>query len=455
MLIITVTFIKFDLLLPTTLPAAETLVKGLNISESGFKSGPIDIFVRQVCKDQWKWLEDAFTTDGVYCVEGAPGVGKSVITYWCAMAMADWTAKGLIYIHATKAIFSLVVYSVSERIYKFAKFNSRNFEDFKLWLSNSQFDILIVDGAASEALIELALTFYDGTPRSIIFCTSFQALNLSAENHYDMNLRTFVVTSWTKEDYARAGDAGLYMDNFDEMYFYGGSSIRYILWNKDKLIAYLNKNIKSVRNAEMLLSGFVGDRAKDAVNSLMCILDNEESIFLSEYVTRKLSRKCETGTINLCKSILTENPSWQGWVADLEVLSMIRKTKRLEVWTDHGTIEIWTGEIAEFTQLEELENRNFSSDMFLLPKQWNQSAFDFLYKPLGNRLQVGNITIGEKHSFNPKYIHYAARYCGATDIDFAFLCRKRNFKDFTVPSYRGGICVRKVSYEQLDDERNA
>ena len=100
------------------------------------------------------------------------------------------------------------------------------------------------------------------------------------------------------------------MLDLEEMYFYGGSSIRNILSKRDILIDYLDANLACIADENILLSGRLGDRSKVAVNSLMCIVENSKSIFLSEYITRKLSHKCDAGTIAIRKSILLKNSSW-------------------------------------------------------------------------------------------------------------------------------------------------
>ena len=455
---ILVVFRPFDFKLPVSLPAAETLIEGMDFSESSLTSKPINIYIRKECVAQWKWLEEAFSTNGVYCVEGAAGVGKSVITYWCVMAIAKRTAKNLVYINVDAFNVSVVIYSVSEHKYKFVKMGKfiwiRDLEVFKTWLSVYPFDILVLDGEVTKDLVDVGFALYDHTCRSIIFCTSFRALNLNSENFVKILPEDFIVTSWTKEDYEEAMDAGLHIANFDEMYFYGGSSIRYILMEKDKLIAHLDRNLESIGDVSALLSGRVRRMSDVAVNSLMCLLKNGKSIFLSEYVTRILSQACEEKTIAQCKHILHDNPWWQGWAAKLEVLSKIRKTGRLELWTSESDgSEVWTDEIFEFTELEELDDQNFSRDMFLVPILWNQGGYDFLHKPLGKRLQAAIVTNELSLSFKPPYILAAARYFGSTYLDCAFLCRKENFAVSEVPVYQGNIRVRKVCCEFLGQEK--
>ena len=456
-----------------TLPAVETLIKNISISESGLRSNPIDFYVRQECADQWEFLEKAVTTNGVYCVEGASGVGKSVLTYWCVTAMAKRFTKDLIYIHDTEMGTWVVLYSVCENTFKFTKINAlitiQDYEAFEDWICDSQFDILVLDGVPSKEFIMFALTFYDKTCRSIIYCTSFIALNISAESWYDISPETFFVTSWTREDYDKAIDAGLIIDNFEEKYFYFGSSISSMFWNKDAMLPYLDYKIRNIEfyDVKRLLWGHVRERldargkmddrerSNDAVNSLICVFKNQKSIFRSEYVTRQLSRICNSETIANCKWTVTDNLSWQGWVAQLEVLSMVRNTNTLKIWTDQGGSEMWTGEILEYTVLRELENHPFTSNMFLLPTLWNEGAFHFLYKPLGRRLQAVIVTIGRSYAFKSEHILAAARYCDSTELDVTFLCRKKNFSKFIVPATsEGGILIRKVSFESLSRKRN-
>jgi len=116
------------------------------------------------------WLEQAFTTHGVYRIEGAAGVGKSVMTYWCVTAIAKRAAKNLIYLHKYKGIISFVVYSASDMKFKFGQFVG----DLRIerWLKNvyRQFDVLVIDGKATQKFISLALSFHAIVPLSIVIC---------------------------------------------------------------------------------------------------------------------------------------------------------------------------------------------------------------------------------------------------------------------------------------------
>jgi len=169
-----------------------------------------------------------------------------------------------------------------------------------------------------------------------------------------------------------------------------------ICFGKRNLLShFLDAKIEEVKSVEDLLRGRVGFRSGDAVNSLMCIAEVGKSTFLSQYVTRNLLKRCQDGTIALCKSILPDNPSWQGWVAEYEVLATIREKGKLNVRNDLNQRETWRGRCKQFGTIEDVKKDE--NDVFWLPSRWNQPCFDFLYKSSGNHLQAANITIAKKH----------------------------------------------------------
>ena len=178
--------------MPKYLPPARSLIKDVDFYESGLQSRPMDIYIREC-------LDDAFTTCGAYCIEGAPGVGKSVMTYWCATVMGKKAAKNLIYVNENEFTKSVVVYDAFEGKYKFVSHPGK--KTIKALLSGSKFDILIIDGTVSKKLIKRALSLRDSASRSIVFCTSYRALSLSAEATYVIDSRRFMVISWTRQHY--------------------------------------------------------------------------------------------------------------------------------------------------------------------------------------------------------------------------------------------------------------
>ena len=202
------------------MPSARSLIKDVDFYESGLQSRPMDIYIREECCSHWKWLEDAFTTCGVYRTEGAPGVGKSVMTYWYAIVMAKKAAKNLIYVNENEFTKSVVVYDAFEGKYKFVSHPGK--KTIKALLSGSKFDILIIDGTVSKKLIKRALSLRDSASRSIVFCTSYRALSLSAEGTYVIDPRRFMVISWTRQHCLDAMNAGLGRDVF----------LRWVLYTK-------------------------------------------------------------------------------------------------------------------------------------------------------------------------------------------------------------------------------
>ena len=448
-------FTEFALELPATLPGPNSLVRDLNLAYSGLSDKPIDFYVRNNCQLLWEFVVNAITEGGLHSIEGAPGVGKSVETYWCATVTSRSLKKNLIYIHATLSSTSVIVYS--NEIYKSTTYPPSDQATVIRFLQNATVnetvDVIVVDGT-NEALIACALSLWSKT-RTIIICTSFQAINLSSEQERQVAPSYFTMLSWTEEEYLAAIAVGLKIDNFQEMFFYGGSSIRYVLWpTTAQLIKFLDRKIAAVSNVQHLLTGSVGKKSNDAVNSLMCIVEPNVSIFLSEYVTRKLSSLCEKATILRCKSILPDNPSWQGWVAELDVISRIRTDCKLTVYDKDSEPEIWAGRVLEFDSLDERQVLNCPGKTFLLPLRWNQGGFDFLFKSAGHTVQAANVTIGSSHSLKLRHLVPVLKHWHTKQLDFAFVCNKKNFAKFKLPlkpvppsTIKVKVLVRKVSCE--------
>jgi hypothetical protein len=130
----------------------------------------------------------------------------------------------------------------------------------------------------------------------------------------------------------------------------------------------------------------VGGRSAEAVNHLMALYASEDgtirSVPLSEYVLFSLrDMYCNTEATRLdcvttARATLPNNPSWQGWVTELEIFTIleVKKTLRIHYNDDKNLIEDlqWI----KFMKLGEAnypEGAEYETDCWMVPETWNQA----------------------------------------------------------------------------------
>lgn len=213
------------------------------------------------------------------------------------------------------------------------------------------------------------------------------------------------------------------------MHYYAGGSARLLQLTSTTVKDILTRMINQVNDMSKLAEeGGVGPSSDEAVNSLMSIY-GDETIILSQYVTRMLLDKVSNDLIKKARSVLRNNPSWQGWVTELEVLTMAKGKTEMIVECDGGETEIWkwNGEMQTF-------ETNLDIVRWFRPQKWNHSLFYALFSVSRKELRVIRITHGETNSCKLKYLVPYVVSLGVSVIDFVFVCRRDNFATFQVPS---------------------
>ena len=414
--------------------------------------------------DLWRFLEE--TKGRVSFITGCPGVGKSMEVYAYAMYEATERKKRVLYIHGNKiqhhylftsggvedARIGISVAEQDTALYRFV-YNQ---------LVEQKVDMIVLDGAL-EWLIERVYFNLKKFPNvRLISCTSFQAvsdLNGSDLDQYPPNpeFDRYSMESWTREELAAALKSGvIHLDQsvqeFNDILFYSGGSVRMVKWTINKVIDTLNaKFSKSVDIAKLVGEGVVGDASESAVNTLIAIYDGCK-IPVSQYVTRKMTKDCTQYLISKYRMALPKNPVWQGWVTEIEVLTMVRENKIAVFWGRRKEVEkdVARGRAGllkeEWPRLQEatgtlIEFYDASDDCFKLqsfgwfaPLKFNQQTFDAIYWMSPDTIRFIQITNDDTHSCKLQCLIPYVQIMNVHVIEVVYVCQLSNFDTFKVPS---------------------
>eukprot|EP01041_Mallomonas_annulata_P009507 gene9507-19756_t len=454
----------------------------MSIEKSGLSICPITFHIRAECHRLWSFLDD--NVDEVKFVQGPPGVGKSIEVYMYAMHNSIKLNRTLLYIHSDIKNYHIIYRheiqagTISyKRIRKDVNTDNSMYKHLANWLrpilNSETIDLLVVDGLFPNAFFtSMCNSKIWKQCQSLIICSSFQAVKIKQDDELSFN--TFEMCSWTYGEYKKAikSKALIKGDDFKERYYYAGGSIRLMKWNIGKVKRTLDRHLSKVQDFSTLLSGHVGYSAESFVNSLMAVFrkcSESVSTFLSEYVTKQLTSKCTVDAINRCRLILPENFSWQGWVSELEVLTMLEISKKLVVLNENNVREEWVCDgdknIIRFWDISDIDVNSVQSGQYLFPNKWNQATFDALCVIKSNRkriLRVLQITNAQTHSCKLEYLTPFVELLKITTIEYIVICRQKNFSKFSKPvaancsgyseliAQKGfqAITVRKVYYEE-------
>lgn len=226
----------------------------------------------------------------------------------------------------------------------------------------------------------------------------------------------FVVDSWKLDEYNDAFDKGALvladptpMTDVDEMFFYAGGCFRMMQWPLSCVIATLNTKMSEVPSkSDLIEARGVGDGSKAAVNSLLGIYGGAPFV-LSRFVLTSLFASVSNQAIGNLRRLLRDNPLWQGWVTELEVLTLIQKQQSIVFRNSSGQEETWSRRGAVDAPLPTFVD---SSDLcwttldldWILPKRYNQECFDALYLVSPDSLRAIQITNADEHTCKLEYL---------------------------------------------------
>eukprot|EP01033_Poteriospumella_lacustris_P014189 gene14189-biopygen6438 len=251
----------------------------------------------------------------------------------------------------------------------------------------------------------------------------------------------FKMLSWEKEEYERAIRRGIVItdvndntgeqfvdargeltrlcqDRLDKKFYLAGLSMRFMQMSTEKLVEYLQRCLQEVENFSTVLQGLTGFRTSNYVHSLMGVRaeDPKKSCVVSKYVLVAMSDRASLQFVTEARATLPNNPSWQGWVFELEVLVRLRRNKCLCVQVnDEPTARkfsasyIVTYDFKTNASGEYWRDRLVRHNTICIPTQWNNAAFDFVHIAIDvdeDRYDVTffNATIAATHRFDYQYV---------------------------------------------------
>ena len=191
-------------------------------------------------------------------------------------------------------------------------------------------DLIVLDGALLFLIRKVYIEMIKYENVVLITCTSFKGFGrMSSEDRVKTaKVMRFNMDSWTEKDYRAAMDAGalkISEKEISQKYYYAGGCTRFIQQPIDDLITILQEKIDQVPDMNKLVgTGGVSEASDVAVNSLMAVY-NGKKVILSKYVTRMLLDQVSDDWIAKARSTLPDNPVWQGWVSEFEVLKLAGK----------------------------------------------------------------------------------------------------------------------------------
>lgn len=398
-----------------------------------------------MCIKLYTFLEKEVEQVKMIC--GCPGVGKSVEVYSYAMWLAVTKRKRVIYMHGDEVGGISIVFKY-ESILSKVKTSQITLTRTAVLLSflvsllgGGTVDLIVLDGSIATLFREVYLVMIKYPDVKLILCTSFRALGrISSEVFFKAaSQATFQMESWTESEYRSAMNSGALMTQkdttFDEHIFYSGGSIRLFQQPIKAVITFLNRKIETVPDMDKLVGiGGVGDASDEAVNSIMAVYANQK-VVLSKYVTRMLLSRVKDGFIAKARLTLEDNPVWQGWVTEFEVLSTAGKSLQMCFYGIKKKRESWTSSTKSILTFDDERDEVLIKSGYigwLRPLKWNHPCFDAFFRVSEYELRVVQITDAVAHSCKLKYLIPYVTAMQIRKVDFIFVCRRKNFSLFKV-----------------------
>jgi hypothetical protein len=217
----------------------------------------------------------------------------------------------------------------------------------------------------------------------------------------------------------------------------------------------------------------VDDGPRDLENSVMALYKTDEgdikSIPSSQYVFEQVSKRCRSQDeivkfISDARKALPNNPSWQGWVTEFEIMSILRLRKELVVFRDMEgtkTIKLKCSQLIELQENEELKPyEEYEINDWLVPYKWNQAVWNAGQVLEDGCLGIRQIMSGESDKSKISHAIKLIEAANPQSLQFLIICRQSHFEnDFTAVYEslapirdRMQVSIEQVWYEELVSE---
>jgi hypothetical protein len=425
-----------------------------NLNLSGLAECP-KCFARKETLDLWAKLQGLNLTNRMI-IQGPPGIGKSTELY--AWVQYKRKERNILYLHfsSCKGIFILVC--TPDYIQQYVLYVATTtllIKDFILSLSENlkvKFDIVVCDGFLQQSGM-LSLVFSIFREQIVIYCSSYKASNevkgesrqILAKEHG--SLITFEMNSWQFCDYIAAFKEGVFevvfnsTEEIHKRYHYAGGNLRLMLLSENDCLDELNSSFARVNDYKLILAGLCGQSSGNSVNTLFQRIEGQFRL-VSEYAERYLLKMFpdkNSEFISFSKNnIMTNNPSFQGWIFEFEVLDLIQK-KQIELSALNG--HPWNNHCAVlyFHDANDLREKLpfINPNTLLVPFAYNHKLVDVMLYVQPGQLRAANITLAKKHIFRMDYIlPYLQLFCDANNrcsltFDVIIPLEKRTYYQIT------------------------
>ena len=425
------------------------------------------LYVRRACLDLSNFLRDF--SENVLLVTGCPGVGKSIEVFSFALEQAQLHHKRVLYVHGdTKGIS--VIFKDDPTIAT-ARLARQTFslepEALNLFvdsvLREGLVDLVVLDGSLSWLIMSVFLKMDEFPNAKLVTCTSFQAPGKMSQE-VSMKCaprRRFVMDSWQEDELYAALEVGALSlspgTTKSEMFYYAGGSVRLFQASVKDVELELESKISAAPDMSKLVgSGGVGDSSADATNSLMAMY-NGKSVVLSQFVMRKLMNQVSDDFIQKARCFLPNNPSWQGWLIEAEVMLMARNRGNLSFRNDSSdpkVTETWQAELGviSFEDVTELAGGNLKVGWYQ-PTRWNQKGYDALFRVSSDKLRIIQISMSAKsRKFDLKDAIPLAQAMNTHEVEVVLICGKQTFSSVGVTA-SGGTKELEAALKQIADAK--
>jgi hypothetical protein len=309
-------------------------LSNLPIQNAQSSGNTLNLYMR---KEAWR-LYDALelfreSTKRTLWLSGPPGIGKSTLLFGWARYVATSQDVEFVWVHdscETWLVTKMVGGSQASHTVISGK-TDQAVSCLSLLCKDAKFVVLDAIRDKMKSLI-FEVRRVNSHPESLclVASTSYQGGGFSSEQNVQLKYIPYKMLSWTREEY----DAGknflfprLSIVEVQELYCYAGGSLRLMLKSDiGDIKSFLNEKLDCVMDPQALLSGLAGMSSPLYVNSLMQVLDSgrRASCPVSNYVTQQLIMRCGLSFVSTAKAHLRNNPSYQGWIFELEFLTKLK-----------------------------------------------------------------------------------------------------------------------------------